>query len=199
MRPIYTCCLYRHALYARVYLRDAHSRWPITNSRINGWHLLLHSARIERSRFVVFPMQAHRTPHRNILQWKSLFHPRSTCHSRICGVSWSSDQSMTVEFLLRKINGAAMINSRCRENIREDVVNSWKLRLPISQMASFDREVLKLGMCSWNLYVLSENLFYGSTDISYISVFLSSTNYRSRGLRDCIIECFSFILAYICV
>jgi len=54
---IYTCCLYRHALYARVYLRDAHSRWPITNSRIR--HLLLHSARIERSRFVVFPMRAH--------------------------------------------------------------------------------------------------------------------------------------------
>lgn len=104
MRPVYTRCLYRHVLYARVYLRGTR-QWPITNARINGWHLFLHSGRIARSRFV--PRAPHRLPlRRDILQ--CFMEIVISIHDRrVTRETAASADRLTaaVEFRLREING----------------------------------------------------------------------------------------------
>lgn len=143
MRPVYTRRLYRHALYARVYLRDTR-QWPITDARINGRHSRLHSARIEHCRFVY--LQCNRTsiapPPPCIaifcnVSWKSLFRSRVTCETAMSArleIDWQQSLNSI------SMKPTATINAPSRiENIRVDVADSRKSRLPMSQMASFGK------------------------------------------------------------
>lgn len=110
MRFVYTRCLYRHALYARVYLRRDRRRWPITDS------LLMVGIRACILRVPAFQCISNASTQapshllrRDIFQYFMgiiiLLFSRSARYTRNCGVSWSSAKSMAaIEFLLYETN-----------------------------------------------------------------------------------------------